>query len=524
MSIPYDCDVVVVGAGIAGMIGANVLAQKGRKVVVCEANHQAGGLMAGIWRKGFYFDVGDQSFESLGIVHRVLDEIGYLEEAGLERVVHRIRSPDFDIPCESWEVVSREVLAATVAEHRERTAGFLEDFRRSIERSAPLYTHRLNPMLEHTAWGKFTAVARFTALMLRHGLGLVRDATTRMDDLALKWGLPREISDSLTAGYRRQAVFANAGIWWAWFNDYAYPKGGLGRFFEGLVNRVEAQGGQVRFKSPVVKILVEGGRAQGVVTAKGETIRARRVLYCGDARRLYNDLLGDLAIDSPQRRKMDAAPPGDAILSVYVGLNLPVEALRERLNGGTHIFYFPEKTVHRVEDRADDPDAHARSWTLINAPILHNPGAAPAGQSSLVIQAFTDAAWLNRWTLAGRGDLARDPAYKELKRKVQQEILDRTVTVVPELRDKIVFKDIGTPQTTVRFTQNTDGSTVGWEFDPRTTPLKMPGVRTRSEVPGLFTAGQWFCWPGGVPFSVLGGHQAAHQIHRSLGNPGRGAR
>ncbi len=517
MAPPVDVDVVIVGAGIAGMMGANVLAQQGRRVAVVEANHQAGGLMAGIWRKDFYFDVGDQSFESLGVVHPLLDQIDCLHQPGLDRVHHRIRGTDFDFPCSDFDTVRGAVMARVPPQHVAGMKGFLDELEGAIRRAGYLATWRTNPLLEKNLLGKGGAALRFTWLMMRHGVGFARDVHTRMDDMARKWGLPRDLCDTICAGYRRTSLFPSAGIWWAMFNDYSYPRGGMEALFNRMVSRVEERGGTMLYKRPVTRILVENGRATGVVTGKGEEIRARAVLYCADAKRLYQDLLGDHPVRSSFRTKVDKAPTGDAILSVYLGLDLPRERLAERMGGATHLFFFPENHIHLVEDTPQDPEAHRRSWLLMNAPCLHNPGAAPEGKSSLVIQAFTHASWLDRWGLGSRGDRARDPRYKELKKQVGAQILELALPVLPELKDKVLFCDVGSPQSAYRFTGNTDGSTVGWEFDPETKPFLGPGFRTRSEIPGLYTAGTWFCWPGGIPFSMLGAHQAAHQIHNGLG-------
>ncbi|HEX7487719.1 MAG TPA: FAD-dependent oxidoreductase, partial [Anaeromyxobacteraceae bacterium] len=69
-------DTIVVGAGIAGLVAASELQRRGHRVLVLEHNHQAGGLMSGMWRRGFYFDVGCQSFEDMGIVFPLLEQYG----------------------------------------------------------------------------------------------------------------------------------------------------------------------------------------------------------------------------------------------------------------------------------------------------------------------------------------------------------------------------------------------------------------------------------------------------------------
>ena len=69
-------DVIVVGAGTAGLFCANFLARYGKKTLLLEHNHQPGGLTGGFWRKKFYFDAGDQSFESGGIMIPLLKNLG----------------------------------------------------------------------------------------------------------------------------------------------------------------------------------------------------------------------------------------------------------------------------------------------------------------------------------------------------------------------------------------------------------------------------------------------------------------
>jgi C-3',4' desaturase CrtD len=79
MASPDDSDVVVVGAGIAGLTAAALLAREGLAVLLLEAHHQSGGC-AGTFRRGpWIFDVGATQvagLEAEGIHARLFATLG----------------------------------------------------------------------------------------------------------------------------------------------------------------------------------------------------------------------------------------------------------------------------------------------------------------------------------------------------------------------------------------------------------------------------------------------------------------
>ena len=85
-------DVVIIGGGIAGLCTGLYLQKMGKRSIILEHGNQVGGNMAGIWRKGFYFDCGDQSTEEVGILFPVLKELGEIVIRAIRKMNPRQRA------------------------------------------------------------------------------------------------------------------------------------------------------------------------------------------------------------------------------------------------------------------------------------------------------------------------------------------------------------------------------------------------------------------------------------------------
>jgi phytoene dehydrogenase-like protein len=71
--------IIIIGAGLGGLVAGNLLAARGHRVKIFEAHSAPGGYTAGFRRKGFYFESGTFSFESSGMVFRAMREIGVFD-------------------------------------------------------------------------------------------------------------------------------------------------------------------------------------------------------------------------------------------------------------------------------------------------------------------------------------------------------------------------------------------------------------------------------------------------------------
>jgi phytoene dehydrogenase-like protein len=142
-----------------------------------------------------------------------------------------------------------------------------------------------------------------------------------------------------------------------------YVRGGLHRLGEALLQRVVETGAQVLTSSTVTEVLVEGGRASGVLLASGRRVDADVVVSDADAAHLYGELVRTPAADRARKALADATPS----LSGFVILL----ALRGRTPGLAH------HTVLFPDDYDDEFDSvfgtgpHARSPRAVPDPTVY---------------------------------------------------------------------------------------------------------------------------------------------------------
>ena len=59
-------DVVIIGSGIGGLCCGSILSLSGRKVLICEAHTQPGGVAHSFSMKGYKFESGPSLWSGLG--------------------------------------------------------------------------------------------------------------------------------------------------------------------------------------------------------------------------------------------------------------------------------------------------------------------------------------------------------------------------------------------------------------------------------------------------------------------------
>lgn len=521
-------DALVVGAGVSGLVAATDLSWRGHRVLVVEQDHQAGGLMAGIRRRGFHFDVGCQSFEDMGIVFPLLEAYDLRDLAAFRRARFRIVMPGLDVDVDSIPQVRAEFQRAfpasaaslgRVFDLHERTSGLLRA--QFAPGRVPHVRDGASASLLRWALGALAAPGARSPRALLARLGDLRTCLLEDSGSWYERQLEPSTARDLLArcGYTRMSVFVASAFWHLWAHDYWYPEGGLQPFFARWVERLEARGVRFLFKRQVASLVQRGGRVEAAVTDRGERLRAREVVYTGDWRQALR-LVGRERFPRRAAERLERARHSDALVSAYVGLDLPPEALRERLRT-SHVFYFPSARCRTALD--DGPDAHRRAFLEVTAHGMFDPSLAPPGRCGVVLQAFTRHGWQDGWRTGLSGDTGREerapprpPAYRRLKRRVAEDLLATLEGLVPGAAERVVFLDVGAPPSTVRFTRNPFGGSCGFELSWRGFPFSRPLGNAATPLENLHAAGHFTVWPGAVPTAALSGKIAARRADARL--------
>jgi|WetSurMetagenome_2_1015567.scaffolds.fasta_scaffold00030_83 phytoene dehydrogenase-like protein len=470
-------DVVVIGSGIGGLVGAAILAAGGLKPLVVEKHTAPGGYLSSFRREGFVFDSAVDCISGVapgGLIHRTLELLGVANDIRFLRVdpIRVSRFPDFHIAVDSDVNAYRERLTGLFPSEASAIGAFFEKIGRAYS--------QLSSACRAIIAGSF----RLKELTPEALCLMDRSYGELLDEYFRDHRLKAALSDRCPfIGLSPERVSAAAIIimMMSYFELGAYrPEGGFQRLADIFVEGIKKRGGEVIFGSGAERILLdERDSCRGVGLCNGEEYAAKYVISNADFGLTFGSLLG-----GGYRHKAVEMMRNPGVSTSFFILYAGVEG---DLNTHSSVGYYPSYNMGAffeagMEFRED-------STIGVTVASKEDGSRAPHGFNTVVFHEMVVTAGrdLDKTVCIGR-------------------TLKKAGLIFPGIRDRITLLEAATPSTLEKYTGNCRGAAFGWR--------QVPGGRGpgRHGVKNLYIAGHWGDFGGGVLAAAYSGAKAAGEI------------
>jgi phytoene dehydrogenase-like protein len=332
-------DVAIIGAGHNGLACAAYLARAGLSVQLFERRGLYGGTaVTEEFHPGFRNSTASYT---VSLLHPTVIRDLRLHEHGL-RIVERpllnyvVEGPGQGLRIGPTGADTRRYIAARSPRDAERYGAYHAQLETGVALLKDLLTATPPTDLKRFGdlWSALSLGRAFRALPMESQRAVHELFTRSAGDLLDGWFE----DEGLKAAYGFDAVVGNyaspytpgsayvllhhcfgevngkPGIW-------GHAIGGMGSITQAMAREATAHGATIQTDAPVQRVIVEGGRAQGIELADGRVVRARRVVANVNPRMLYLQMLGASDVPVDVRERMQRYRAGSATFRMNVALS-----------------------------------------------------------------------------------------------------------------------------------------------------------------------------------------------------------
>lgn len=519
-------DIIVVGGGMAGLTATLSLAHLGKEVLLLEKNEICGGLMNTFKRDGYRFEAGARALVNAGLVKPLIKEFSLDVEMMPNPITIGIEDKLLRIEAEDSLVQYANILKELYPESELEVARIIQAIHSIIEDMKVLYGVN-NPLFSK----KKKNIASLLPSMIFWIMKFIRTMyrIQKMDipfeEYLSTMADNQSLKDIVGQHFFRKTPAFFALSYFALYNDYLYPKGGVGEFIQQLVKAIEERGGEIVYQTEVTSV---DAQRKILTDANGNMYQYKNMIWAGDLKTLYA-ITNDEGItkktrDAFQKKKqaIQAHHGAESVFSVFLALDLPPAYFQEKASG--HSFYTPYRkglgTIHTRElqemlqrwetiekdELFDWLDRFCQYNTFeISIPVLRDSSAAPLGKTGMIISVLFDFELTSRIRAKGW--------YEEFKKRFEEQIIAIiSSTIFPGMKERVQFSFSTTPCSIQLRVGSSEGSIVGWSFEgiiPVVTSMTNMGSSVKTELPDVYVAGKWVYSPAGGPTAIMTGRIAA---------------
>ena len=474
-----DLPVVVIGAGLGGLISAAYLAENGFPVTLLEKHYQPGGYATSFQRGGGKFDFEVSLHATVAqnaYPQQILSELGVWDKLHLVDVpeLHRLVFPDMDLtlPNRDPEALIK-VLIEKFPDQAKGIRGFVGDM-------VEVHTEKLEGRMRADS-----TMARLDKLTLAQWLDSRVTDQTLKKVLSCFWGYYGHTPSEISAVY--YAVATGEYI----VDGGQYYKARSQDLSDTLVKAITEAGGQVLLDNGAESIELKNGAVAAVVDAEGKKHPARAVVANAGPPVVFGRLISKESVPPDYLKKLGQKTPSLSSFIVWLGLK---EELRGRVQGyeiSLSPGNSPEESLQAIKSGNMDK-------VNLAVTVYDNlyPGYSKPGTTTMSIMSL---AGYEPWKKFEADYFADNKeAYNQEKGRIADLYIKRVEdSLIPGLSSMIETREAATPLTNVRFTGNPGGAIYGYEFSG-------PKLDVRTPIPGLYLAGAWAMSGGYTPAMITG--------------------
>lgn len=481
-------DVIVIGGGNGGLASAATLAEKGKSVILFEKHNIPGGCGTSFRRGRFEFEVALHQLSHMGTPEKpgplrelfkrygILDKINWIQIKEL----FRVNFPDgtgVSLPAERKEC--EDFLSREFPSQADGIKKYFETVYRFCEEAAEFAAKSAKSTGEPNALKKAVMKAGFPKIyptLANYGLKSTQEVldeffTDSKLQLALSayWcfmGVPPERFPF--------SILAKCTNFYLETKPY-YLTGTSMMMNQAIMEAVQKMGGTVRLNCGVKRIILEDGKAVGVIDEFGEEYRAKKIISNISPLATYGNLLSPDEIPDSAREYLKPYTVGISAITCFIGLDCSPEEI-----GFTTSFTLNYESLDANKDFKDAykllPDNDPLVATCYT---VDDPSVSPEGTS--VITAGTlkyGEAW----------EKLAPEQYYEMKYEAGKRIVSRLEKMYPGFTEHIEEMEIATPLTHMHYLGHPGGAIYGYEQDLMQSVFFFP---TESKIENLEFASGW---------------------------------
>lgn len=443
-------DIVIIGAGIGGLVSGCYLAKEGYKVLIAEKNHFIGGSCSSFKRDGFSWDVGPHylcDYEKGGLLGTILEELNIDLEVVTIELTDLLFTPDYKVY-------------------------FWKDFNRTTDYFAGLFPQEALKIKEFI---DFIIHARLTTLVMKTTNRTFADILDEyFDNPKLKSifgmlllgnkGIVPQLCSALTG-----IVFYRKYI----FGGGYYPVGGLGSLARSLKEKYLLSGGEIILRSEVKKIAVRDREIKGVYLGNDIFIECDNIISACDLRRTFLELIDRGSVDDTYIENLKTTEQSLSALICHIGT---MSSLKDKIEPCGAMWYAPAYNLDETYMNMEQGVLTDPCFLLASVPSMHDESLSPSQiQDSVILTSLIKYQTGEYW--------------KDKKNEIMDILIKTAAKMIPDLPGNVEYKMLATPSTLFRYTYNYQGALQGWK--PSVMQTHKHSQLKSIPFKGLFVAGHW---------------------------------